>query len=101
MSGGSQGRGLAAMTRSPRFRPFQPGVGPAEEPGMKRLAAFLFAALVTTGCLLPNGGTPVFVDSRSGSFWSGKGIMTEVSADQKHCKVAIRDRALFVHHTWV
>jgi hypothetical protein len=65
------------------------------------LAIALLAALAVSGCLLPNGGTPVFVDSRSGSFWSGKGLLTEVSPDQKHCKVAIRDRALFVHHLWV
>ena len=65
------------------------------------LAISLFAALATSGCLLPNGGTPVLVDSRAGSFWSGKGLLTEVSPDQKRCKVAIRDRALFVHHLWV
>jgi hypothetical protein len=65
------------------------------------VAASLFAALTLSGCLLPNGGTPVFVDSRAGSFWSGKGLLTEVSADQKRCKVAVRDRALFVHHLWV
>jgi hypothetical protein len=61
----------------------------------------LLAALATGGCLLPNGGTPVFVDARAGRFWSGKGLLTEVNADQKRCKVAIRDRALFVHHMWV
>jgi hypothetical protein len=65
------------------------------------LVAALFAALASSGCLLPNGGTPVFVDSRSGRFWSGKGVLTEVSPDQKQCKVAIRDRALLVHRTWV
>jgi hypothetical protein len=65
------------------------------------LAAALLAALASGGCLLPNGGTPVFVDSRSGSFWSGKAVLTEVSPDQKQCKVAIRDRALFVHRMWV
>jgi hypothetical protein len=59
------------------------------------------AVLAVTGCLLPNGGTPVFVDSRSGSFWSGKGLLLEVSPDQKHCRVAIRDSALFVHRLWV
>ena len=65
------------------------------------LAITLLTALATSGGLLPNGGTPVFVDSRSGSFWSGKGLLTEVSPDQKQCKVAIRDRALFVHRLWV
>ena len=68
---------------------------------IKRLAAALIAALAVTGCLLPNGGTPVFVDSRAGRFWSGKGLLTEVSPDQKRCKVAVRDRALFVHQLWV
>ena len=65
------------------------------------LAAGLFAALASSGCLLPNGGTPVFVDSRSGRFWSGKGVLSEGSPDQKRCKVAIRDRALVVHRMWV
>jgi hypothetical protein len=65
------------------------------------LALALLAALTASGCLLPNGGTPVLVDSRSGSFWSGKGVLTEVSPDQKRCKVAIRDSALFVQHKWV
>ena len=64
-------------------------------------AAALLAALASSGCLLPNGGTPVFVDSRSGRFWSGKGVLTEVSPDQKRCKVAIRDRALLVSKMWV
>jgi hypothetical protein len=66
-----------------------------------QLAVALLAALASSGCLMPNGGTPVFVDSRSGSFWSGKGVLTEVSPDQKRCKVAIRDRALFVQRMWV
>ena len=65
------------------------------------LAAGLFAALASSGCLLPNGGTPVFVDSRSGHFWSGKGVLTEVTRDQKRCRVSIRDRALIVHRMWV
>ncbi|HKA14193.1 MAG TPA: hypothetical protein VKH41_04180 [Myxococcota bacterium] len=65
------------------------------------LAAALLAVLALAGCLLPNGGTPVLVDSRAGSFWSGKGLLLEVSPDQKRCKVAIRDSALFVHRLWV
>jgi predicted oxidoreductase len=66
--------------------------------------ALLGAALLTglaTGCLLPNGGTPVLIDSRAGDFWSGKGLLIEVSPDQKRCKVAIRDSALFVHRMWI
>ena len=65
------------------------------------LAAALLCAIAAAGCLMPNGGTPVFVDARAGDFWSGKGLLTEVSPDQKRCKVAIRDRALFVHELWV
>lgn len=86
-----------------------PGVQPdprdADETDMRSRRALLTAALFSTlaagGCLMPNGGTPVFVDSRAGAFWSGKGLLTEVSPDQKRCKVAIRDSALFVHETWV
>ena len=66
-----------------------------------RLALALLCALALGGCLLPNGGTPVLVDSRAGSFWSGKGLLIEVSPDQKKCKVAIRDRALIVTRKWV
>jgi hypothetical protein len=65
------------------------------------VAIAVLAALATSGCLLPNGGTPVLVDSRAGRFWSGKGLLIEVSPDQKRCKVAIRDRALIVHRMWV
>jgi hypothetical protein len=65
------------------------------------LALALLCALASGGCLLPNGGTPVLVDSRAGSFWSGKGLLLEVSPDQKRCNVAIRDRALIVHREWV
>jgi predicted oxidoreductase len=65
------------------------------------LAGALICGLVAGGCLMPNGGTPVLVDSRAGDFWSGKGLLTEVSPDQKRCKVAIRDSALFVHEMWV
>src|SRR5262249_26622450 len=98
------------------FRQLQPRVGGAEEPAMRTpddlrsparrsslacgslretcarcakpaLAAALLAVLALAGCLLPNGGTPVLVDSRAGSFWSGKGLLLEVSPDQKRCKV--------------
>ena len=59
------------------------------------------AALAASGCLMPNGGTPVLVDSRAGDFWSGKGLLIEVSPDQKRCKVVIRDNALFVRELWL
>lgn len=53
------------------------------------------------GCLIPNQGTPVFVDMRAGDFWSGKGMLQEVSPDKKRCRVVVRDRALIVHELWV
>jgi len=61
----------------------------------------LLASLALAGCLMPNRGTPVFVDSRTGDYWSGKGLLLEVSPDRYQCRVAVRDRALFVHDKWV
>ena len=58
------------------------------------------AGLLLGGCVMPSGGTPVFVDLRAGDFWSGKGRLLEVSADQQRCRVAVRDRALFVKRLW-
>ena len=62
----------------------------------------LCALLVALGgCLMPTQGTAVFVDLRAGTFWSGRGMLLEVSPDKTRCKVAVRDRALIVHETWV
>lgn len=63
--------------------------------------AGLALALALGGCWLPKRGTPVFVDSRAGDFWSGKGLLVEVSPDQKRCKVAVRNDALIVRERWV
>jgi hypothetical protein len=41
------------------------------------------------------------VDLRAGSFWSGDGLLLEVSEDRSLCKVAVRDRALMVRKLWV
>jgi hypothetical protein len=71
---------------------------------MRSLRSLILAAacgLAVAGCLMPTAGTPVWVDSRAGDFWSGAGILTEVSEDKLSCHVAVRDRALFVHHRWV
>ncbi len=57
--------------------------------------------LAASGCLMPAQGTPVFVDMRAGTFWSGKGMLLEVSPDKTRCKVAVRDRALIVKSPWV
>ncbi len=66
-----------------------------------RAAAALLLASCLLGCLMPNRGTPVFVDSRAGRFWSGEGLLLEVSPDQQRCLVAVRDRALLVQKIWV
>jgi hypothetical protein len=58
-------------------------------------------ALAVGGCLMPAQGTAVFVDMRAGSFWSGKGMLLEVSQDKTRCRVVVRDRALIVHELWV
>jgi hypothetical protein len=57
--------------------------------------------LAAGGCLMPARGTPVFVDMRAGTFWSGKGMLLEVSPDETRCRVAVRDRALIVQERWV
>ncbi|MFQ5416620.1 MAG: hypothetical protein ACE5FL_06150 [Myxococcota bacterium] len=61
----------------------------------------LVMALALGGCLMPRAGTPVFVDVRAGNFWSGQGVLTEVSDDQTRCRVSVRDRALVVRELWV
>jgi hypothetical protein len=67
-----------------------------------RIAVLLLAlGLLVAGCLLPARGTPVFVDRRAGDFWTGEGMLLEVSSDQQRCRVAVRDRALYVRHMWV
>ena len=68
----------------------------------RALAALLGLALLAPGCvLMPSSGTPVLVDHRAGSFWSPKGKLLEVSADEKRCRVAVRDRsAVFVRTFW-
>jgi hypothetical protein len=71
---------------------------------MRRIAALvllLAAALALGGCLMPNRGTPVFVDSRAGDYWSGKGWLLEVAPDRMRCHVAVRNTALIVRKLWV
>jgi hypothetical protein len=63
--------------------------------------AGLASLTLSTGCLMPTEGTPVFVEQRSGSYWSGKGLLLEVSPDRQRCRVAVRDRALIVRERWV
>ena len=58
-------------------------------------------AVAMLGCTMPDRGTPVFVDVRAGDFWSGEGLLTEVSEDRTKCRVSVRDRALIVQDLWV
>ena len=66
---------------------------------LRLLLAFLWVVSLS-GCLMPNRGTPVFVDMRAGAFWSGRGMLMEVTPDQQRCRVAVRDRSLVVRRVW-
>ena len=84
-------------------RRFQHARRTAETEGMSWLRTALLTALyaTATGCLMPNAGTPVWVDARAGKFWSGRARLIEVSEDRLACRGVVRDRALFVHDRWV
>jgi hypothetical protein len=66
-----------------------------------RALALALALSAFLGCTMPRRGTPVFVDTRAGDFWSGRGKLLEVSDDRSRCRVAVRDRALQVRKLWV
>jgi hypothetical protein len=67
----------------------------------------LCRAIATAACLLgasgciSNDGTPVFVDYAALDVWSGKGMLMEVSPDQTHCRVIVRDNYLIRRDRWV
>lgn len=65
------------------------------------LVPVLALALGALGCVMPNRGTPVYVDQWAGSWWSGKGVLLEVSDDRERCLIAARNRALVVEKKWV
>ena len=56
--------------------------------------------LLAAGCL-PTKGTPVFVDFGAGDYWSGKGVLVEVSPDETQCRVVVRDSTLVRTDEWV
>jgi len=66
------------------------------------MALLMALALGASACVwMPSRGTPVLVDHRAGRFWSGRGMLLEVSEDQRSCRVAVRDRSLvFVRRLW-
>ena len=58
-------------------------------------------ALLAVGCIMPAQGTPVFVDMRAGKFYSGDGMLHEVSDDQERCRVSVRESSMVVRERWV
>lgn len=63
----------------------------------------MFAAACCGSLLscLPNKGTPVFVDYSAAEVWSGKGVLTEVSPDERMCRVVFRDSNLITRNRWI
>jgi hypothetical protein len=64
------------------------------------IALALCCAGAALGCL-PNRGTPVFVDYAAAEVWSGKGVLTEVSPDERLCRVVFRDSLLITRNQWL
>ena len=64
------------------------------------LLAGLVVCALLAGCLMPRG-TPVIVEARTGRYWSGNGVLLEVSEDQRRCRVAVRNAGLIVEKKWV
>lgn len=68
---------------------------------MRRFILLPLLGVVALGCVMPAQGTPVFVDMRAGRFWSGEGMLHEVSGDEERCRVSVRDSSLVVRERWV
>ena len=68
---------------------------------MRRLLPLLLLAAFLPACVMPAQGTPVFVDMRAGSFYSGEGMLHEVSDDEERCRVSVRGADLIVRDRWV
>ena len=65
------------------------------------LPGLVLLALVGAGCLMPHG-RPVIVEARTGRYWSGEGVLLEVSDDQQNCRVAVRTNGwIWVEKKWV
>ncbi len=71
--------------------------------GARWILAVIAAACCGTAVLacLPNKGTPVFVDHSAAEVWSGIGVLTEVSSDERLCRVVFRDSTLITRDKWV
>lgn len=68
---------------------------------MRRWILLSLLGLAALGCVMPAQGTPVFVDMRAGRFWSGEGMLHEVSDNDERCRVSVRDSTLVVRERWV
>jgi hypothetical protein len=66
----------------------------------RAILLIVLLALLAQGCVLP-AGTPIIVDRRAGDYWSGDGVLLEVSQDGTQCHVAVRNDALLVEKRWV
>jgi hypothetical protein len=62
--------------------------------------AALGCGIAVVSCL-PSKGTPVFVDNSAAEVWSGIGVLTEVSSDERRCRVVFRDSTLIIRNQWV
>jgi hypothetical protein len=67
----------------------------------RTILSLLLLGLLAAGCAMPAQGTPVFVDMRAGRFYSGEGMLHEVSPDEERCRVSVRDPSLVVRERWV
>lgn len=65
------------------------------------LTILLLICLLMGSSCLPTRGTTIYLDRGAGTFWSGKGVLVEVSADETQCRVVVRDTYLITRKTWV
>jgi hypothetical protein len=63
--------------------------------------ALALAATLAAGCVMP-AGQEVVVDRRGGNdVYTGSAVLLEISDEGTHCRVAVRNNALFVEKRWV
>ena len=67
---------------------------------LRGVIAAVCCGSVVVSCL-PNRGTPVFIDYSAAEVWSGIGVLTEVSQDERLCRVVFRDSNLITRNKWI